>query len=231
MYENGRNFFSILDLIFSYQETYNDNDKNFELILSSLDNENREETLRYFLSREIKLMTNLINVTLAGCRNYALHGCFMFLTSVCIYISHRWPRRPTGTSFDILTRQTCDSSDNTCDPCVTDCHLFLAISFLLCSISATNPARFLLLSLSLHSRCLFLQFQIQIREIARRTVTLRLENWRSRWPFEYRFEIPNSMDAAGEMITLHLGCAKGVNKNETRPSKRLEGDDEERGRR
>lgn len=85
-----------------------------------------------------------------------------------------------------------------------------AISFPLCSISATNPARFL----SLHSRCLFLLFQIQIREIARRTVTLRLENSRSRWPFGYRFEIPNSMDAAKEMITLHLGCAKEVNKNE-----------------
>lgn len=165
----------------------------------------------------MKLTPKLVHARLTGCRDYGLHGCFTFLDINSMYIhiySHRWPRRG---SFDIL-RQTHDSSDNTGDPYITDCHLFLAIFFLLSSISATNPMRFLLLSLSIYifARCFLLLFQIQIREIARRIVTLRLENW----PFGYRFEMPNSMDAAEEMITLHLGCAKGVNKNEARPSRR-----------
>lgn len=102
----------------------------------------------------MKLTPKLVHARLTGCRDYGLHGCFTFLDINSMYIhiySHRWPRRG---SFDILARQTHDSSDNTGDPYITDCHLFLAIFFLLSSISATNPMRFLLLSLSIYIRAM-----------------------------------------------------------------------------
>lgn len=46
-------------------------------------------------------------------------------------------------SFDILACQTCDSSDNTGDPRVTDCHLFLAISLSLFDFGHYDPAQVL----------------------------------------------------------------------------------------
>lgn len=46
-------------------------------------------------------------------------------------------------SFDILACQTRDSSDNTGDPRVTDCHLFLAISLSLFDFGHCDPAQVL----------------------------------------------------------------------------------------
>ena len=46
-------------------------------------------------------------------------------------------------SFDILACQTCDSSDNTRDPRVTDCHLFLAISLSLFDFGHYDSAQVL----------------------------------------------------------------------------------------
>ena len=109
-------------------------------------------------------------------------------------------------SFDILACQTCDSSDNTGDPRVTDCHLFSAISLSLFDFGHCDSAQVLFTVRRV--RRLFLLFQIQIREIARRTVTLRLENWRTRNPTDHSsIDLKYLMRNPGcrrKVITLHL---------------------------
>lgn len=82
---------------------------------------------------------------------------------------------------------------------LVSCHFFFSLRF--------RPLRSR--AGSLHSsRRLFLLFQIQIREIARQTVTLRLENWRTRNPADHSgIDLKCLMRNPGcrrKMITLHL---------------------------
>lgn len=165
---------------------------------------------------EIKLTPKLINARLTGCRDNDLHGCFTFslIWTVRIYI-HTDDRYGDLLISWRVRRVTARTIPAIPVSLIVTCFLpFLSFSLrfqlqILCVFSFH-------LFLYIFARCFLLLFQIQIREIAKRIVTLRLENW----PFGYRFEMPNSMDVAGEMITLHLSCAKEINKNEVRPSRR-----------
>lgn len=129
------------------------------------------------LSREIKSTFKLILIWYTGCRYYLLHGCYVHLDQYTY--SHRWPDGGIlwypGVSDVWQLGQYRRSPRHWLS--LVSCHFFLS------SISATAiPRRF---SLQFAVRRLFLLFQIQIREIARQTVTLRLENWRTRNPADH----------------------------------------------
>lgn len=129
-------------------------------------------------------------------------------------------------SFDILACQTYDSSDNTGDPRVTDCHLFLAISF---SLFDFRPMRSRAGSPHTARRSTPLSpitnSNTGNRKADRNPTPWELgSNAKSCWPFGHRSEIPNAepwMQEKNDRVA--LTCAKGVNKDEVRPSRRIRG--------
>lgn len=133
-------------------------------------------------------------------------------------------------SFDILACQTCDSSDNTGDPRVTDCHLFLAVSFSLFDFGQCDPAQVLFTVRRSTPLSPITNSNTGNRKADRNPTPWELANAKFCWPFGYRFEIPNAepwMQEKNDHVA--LTCAKVVNKDEDRPSRRTEGG-EGRGR-
>jgi len=132
-----------------------------------------------------------------GCRNCLLHGCYVFLTSIYIRIDDR-----TGILWYPGVSDVWQLGQYRRSPrhwlSLVSCHFSFSLRF--------RPLRFR--AGSLHSSSFDALFQIQIREIARRTVTLRLENWRTRNPVDHsnidlKYRIRNS-GCRWKMITLHL---------------------------